>query len=518
MHEIITLQLGQRANYLATHFWNTQESYFTYSTNQESLVDHDIHFRPGIGADGEETYTPRTLIYDLKGGFGSLRKFNALYDVQGERESIQALWDGRTQTQRQPSINQNEYQKSLDEGTSIPQLTAETVRYWSDFNRVYYNPKSIVQLNEYELNSQIMPFESWHAGSELFSTLDRDSDILDRDLRPFAEECDQLGGIQVFSGTDDAWGGFTASYVDKLRDEYGKASIWNWALEDTQSMSSQERLRKKTNVARSINEIAPQVSAYVRLACPPSNAAKMMRIVPNSLWYSSAVLAIAVESMTLPSRVKAIGGRQGALSDFEAVLNVQGNQSLFELGANVRDSQTGRATPSLTNGQANGHDQSTPTNLDDHDIDYTPSNIGEATASVDRVFARVEVTRDESHTGRMESEVRDMTDEWERRRRRLNAEPIVEKYDSKLEFPVIDSFPQDLITTAHAVKNFRVQATLKSTCKTRDRLRLIQRSIRGAIGFEEREALLNGLAEIGEQYQDGDDIDDSSGTGNDDDE
>lgn len=24
MHEIITLQLGQKANYLATHFWNTQ--------------------------------------------------------------------------------------------------------------------------------------------------------------------------------------------------------------------------------------------------------------------------------------------------------------------------------------------------------------------------------------------------------------------------------------------------------------------------------------------------------------
>lgn len=24
MHEIVTLQMGQRANYLATHFWNLQ--------------------------------------------------------------------------------------------------------------------------------------------------------------------------------------------------------------------------------------------------------------------------------------------------------------------------------------------------------------------------------------------------------------------------------------------------------------------------------------------------------------
>lgn len=107
MHEIITLQLGQRSNYLATHFWNTQvrtlssvscsmltrkkESYFTYSSDQESIVDHDIHFRPGLGADGTETFTPRALIYDLKGGFGSLKKINALYEMEGPVAS-QALW------------------------------------------------------------------------------------------------------------------------------------------------------------------------------------------------------------------------------------------------------------------------------------------------------------------------------------------------------------------------------------------------------------------------------------------
>jgi len=61
---------------------HSQESYFTYSSDEESLVDHDVHFRPGIGADGTETFTPRTLIYDLKGGFGSLRKINALYEIE----------------------------------------------------------------------------------------------------------------------------------------------------------------------------------------------------------------------------------------------------------------------------------------------------------------------------------------------------------------------------------------------------------------------------------------------------
>lgn len=90
MHEILTLQLGHRANHLCTHFWNVQESYFTYPTspptggahdafeqqqhnNDISPVDHDIHWRAGIGPVGEDTYTPRSLIYDLKGGFGGMR-------------------------------------------------------------------------------------------------------------------------------------------------------------------------------------------------------------------------------------------------------------------------------------------------------------------------------------------------------------------------------------------------------------------------------------------------------------
>lgn len=68
-----------------------QESYFTYDNTQEpSPIDHDVHFRAGVGARGEETFTPRTLIYDLKGGFGGLRKWGGLYDQQqlGNGQSV----------------------------------------------------------------------------------------------------------------------------------------------------------------------------------------------------------------------------------------------------------------------------------------------------------------------------------------------------------------------------------------------------------------------------------------------
>lgn len=93
MREIITLQLGNFSNYTATHFWNTQESYFTYGDQEKSPIDHNVHWRGGIGQDGSETFLPRTVIYDLKGGFGSLRKINTLYDTTSESNAAaDSLW------------------------------------------------------------------------------------------------------------------------------------------------------------------------------------------------------------------------------------------------------------------------------------------------------------------------------------------------------------------------------------------------------------------------------------------
>ena len=42
-----------------------------------------------------------------------------------------------------------------------------------------------------------------------------------------------MQGIQIMSGTDDAWGGFAARYLDRIRDEYGKTPVVFWGLEDS---------------------------------------------------------------------------------------------------------------------------------------------------------------------------------------------------------------------------------------------------------------------------------------------
>lgn len=89
-----------------------------------------------------------------------------------------------------------------------------------------------MQLNEFEVASTIQPFEQFSTGEELFRELDKEHDLLDRDLRYFAEEADFMQGFQVFMGVDDAWGGFGSRYLERIRDEYGaKIAIWTWGLE-----------------------------------------------------------------------------------------------------------------------------------------------------------------------------------------------------------------------------------------------------------------------------------------------
>lgn len=110
-------------------------------------------------------------------------------------------------------------------------LTPDQVRFFPDYSRVFYHPRSVVQLAEHDLNSSLQPFERYATGEELFADLDREHDLLDRDLRPFVEEADYMQAVQVFAGTDDAWGGFASRYVERVRDEYGKVGVWVWGLE-----------------------------------------------------------------------------------------------------------------------------------------------------------------------------------------------------------------------------------------------------------------------------------------------
>ncbi|KAJ5945481.1 hypothetical protein N7516_005649 [Penicillium verrucosum] len=470
MHEIVTLQLGQRANYLATHFWNLQESYFTYNDGEQSDVDHDVHFRPGVGADGSETYTPRTVIYDLKGGFGTLRRYNALYELSEDSTAGQGLWDGREVVQKQTPIQQSEYQKSLDLGTTAPRLTSEAVRYWSDYNRV------------------LCPLRIGMSGKRLFKDLDKEHDLLDRDLRPLLEECDHLRALQLFSGSDDAWGGFTAQYMERLRDEFGKKSIWVWAIEDGTKIQRHHQFKKDTNKARSLCSISPLASLYSPIIDVPHNLPGYLKVDRQSEWQKTALLASAIETVTLPSRLR-------PYQHFEASLaGEDGTHTIFELQSSINkikinDGQTKEAS-----------NEDGPTKAEiEFDIDFAYD--GEYSKGA-HTFNQVQVTRGEEPERDSES-TEDTDVGYLRKLRRFNSESMLQSFHTPLSMPILDSFPDDMFPTPEAGTGVNVFTALTASTRTAQRIKAISATAGRLVSVDEREALVNGLGEIREYYETG---------------
>ncbi|KAL4934404.1 misato family protein [Aspergillus undulatus] len=498
MHEIVTLQLGQRANYLATHFWNLQESYFTYNGQEESPVDHDVHFRPGVGADGGETFTPRTLIYDLKGAFGTLRKNNALYELTEDLAPGQGLWDGREILQQLNPIPQSDYQKSLDAGTPAPQLSSETVRFWSDYNRVFYHPRSIVQLNDYELNSSIMPFEDWNLGEDLFNDLDKEHDLLDRDVRPFAEECDQLRALQIFTSSDDAWAGFTARYVDRLVDEYGKKAVLVWAIEDGRRAQQQSKFKREMNKARSVYSISPEATMYTPIIDPPTRLPSTVRVNTSSEWHTSALISMAMESVTLPTRLRPYQNFESLLAGDDSI------RRIFELQASIipsADHDNQRQKPTKRPNQIEPSGPGSSKVKTEFDIDFTYDGANSDKANV---FNQLQVFRGAEPDDEDEDEHPLEEDLGILRKMRLyNSQPMFHRFHTPLPYPVLDSFPNDMVAVSTPENKVNMVAVLTSSTRTADRTRTLESVASRVIAVDERENLVNGLGEIRENYETG---------------
>ncbi|KAI0879634.1 tubulin domain-containing protein [Hypoxylon argillaceum] len=519
MREIITLQLGQQSNYVAAHFWNAQESYFTYGADEESPVDHDVHFRPGLGADGTETFMPRTVIYDLKGGFGTLKRLNDLYDITEDAASS-SLWPGQAVVHRQQPIEASAYQQSLDMGLAPPELTTSTVRYWSDFNRVFYHPKSIVQLNEYELNSTLMPFEKWQMGEELFANLDKEHDLLDRDLRPFVEEADHMQGIQIMSGIDDAWGSFATRYLERIRDEYGKMPVLVFGIQEpVMGLSREKRLLKLVNKARALAELSSQASLVVPLAVPEGALPPSLHMNVSSPWHVSALFAATIESTTLCTRLKTTNHVYSSnLGQMTDLLNVFGRQTIANIEMSPiwpqNPTQNGTSVPvHLANARG---EETVSLHIDSIE---TESEKGTASLEVDLsspqdmrlggarwprkryIFSQIQTYRGPA----IEETAADDADNAIIDRFGMRRRPKVHNYRSALSFPILDSYPMIWRDNNRNIvkETMAIRTSLSTDTYVMAKVRGLRTAVIRSIGLEDRETIGNELADIAEGYKEG---------------
>lgn len=387
---------------------------------------------------------------------------------------------------------------------------------------MFFHPRSIVQLNEYTLSSQLTPFESWGAGEELFRDVDREADsgVLDRDVRLFVEECDSFQGFQVFAGVDDAWGGWTSAYVDGLRDEFGKKGIWVYGLEEDKQVQREKAVARKANAARSLSGISKLADGYVRLSTAP-DVPEYVMMGGASNWESTALMAAAAESVTLPLRLRDGVGRGSSMAQFEQTLNADEGRNVWELGLKIDWDGQGRNVAGHVNGdprgrEIRGEDEGDVDDAETFDVNFMPESntlLPNTLALADRrqprkhVFTQIDTARHpkRSSNGVIPSQ---SLDREELLRRRYNEEAIIERFDIPLGFPQLDAYPVSLFkapnrTHASQGQELSLFAGLTTSSRVKQNIfelrDLVTRYSR-AVGIEEKEELYNGLTEVGDKF------------------
>jgi hypothetical protein len=391
----------------------------------------------------------------------------------------------------------------LDSGAEPPTLTSDAVRFWSDYNRVFYHPKSIVQLNEYEVNSSLMPFERWQTGEELFAGLDREHDLLDRDLRPFLEECDHLQGIQIMTGTDDAWGGFAAKYLERVADDLGKGCRWVFGFQDDQRVARERKLLQVANVAQSMFALDSVANVQIPLGNLPSALPSYINLGAHSRWETSALQSAAIETITLPARLRSTLSARAKLDELEAVLNGNGQRRVAACAMTARqEALTNGHDPRAPPPSANGYAHDEPENdAEDFDIDFIPlpSQLfgnRSGTTSKPHLFSQVKIVR-----GSQSERPDDNEQDHETRRRRTD-DFRDSSHLTALAFPLLSSFP-GIFRSATSSHKLDIDISVTTSTRIAERIRAIEADARRLIGLDEREALCDGLAVMAEEYADG---------------
>lgn len=363
-------------------------------------------------------------------------------------------------------------------------------------------------MNEYELGSDLMPFEQWQKGEELFTNLDREYDLLDRDVRPFLEECDQLQGIQIFSGIDDAWGGFTAKYLERLADELGKGNRWVFGLQETQRVARDRQALQLANVAQSMFAIDSSASMHIPLGSVPSKLPEYLAIDGSSRWYTSALQAASIESVTLPSRLRSSQSARATFDDLETTLNGDGKRRIAASSISAKDPAqleapvaNGQHDARLTNGQH--HDEDFEKEEEKLDLELFPTlphnpSSRRRNARRSHTFSRLETLRG---TWRATNEIQ-QSNQQARDRFASSDGPRVSVHQSGLLFPILSSSPA-LFRFADQPQKLAIEASLSTSTAIAEHVRGVEGFARRMVGIEEREALCDGLAAMADEYDDG---------------
>uniref|UniRef100_A0A3B4WI45 Protein misato homolog 1 n=1 Tax=Seriola lalandi dorsalis TaxID=1841481 RepID=A0A3B4WI45_SERLL len=367
--EVITLQLGHYSNFVGTHWWNLQDASLSYDPETPlGEIQNDVVFREGQTLGGHVTYTPRLIAMDLKGSLRTLRQEGSLYDPGKDTSAV--TWEGSLMMHKESPPAKNSFLEDLDKldkgeilaeadfsCSSQPQpasLSVDTVnsrlaqvqkgyrlegnvKVWSDFLRIHLHPRTISVIHQYNHDGEAHRLEAFGQGEALLqgSVLE---DLEDK-LHFFVEECDYLQGFQVLCDMADGFAGLGSKVTEMLLDSYSGRGILTWGLAPVSHPNSvMKDFYHLLNCTLATAHLSSHSSFFCPLTLrgglgrrPPSPTAFPHLNYDPSLWYhSSSVLALALDALTLPYRLRNNSAPMWQVAD---TLAVSGRKVVAAYGA-----------------------------------------------------------------------------------------------------------------------------------------------------------------------------------------
>lgn len=337
--EILTIQLGHYSNFIGAHWWNIQETNFSYDPDNPSEINNDVLYREGENLKKQVTYTPRLLLVDLKGAFGYLKEEGSLYDTQS-KEVQQSLWDDeKVEILKEETIDKPQFIKSLDEPSTTSDSASTSfnlennINSWVDYLVPRFHPRTVNVIKQYRHNDTMHPFNVFTYGSNLWNTEQFSDDFSER-IRAYVEECDLMQGFQVILDSVDGFAGIGTSCIQYLRDEYGKSIMSFPCMDSKKSEPSTSNMIKILNTALCWQHLGEHASLFSPLCCAQTVWPKIgdprifNYLTYNSelKYHSSVLLATALDTLTIRYRRKEYPNV--VLSDLCADLNKMGRKAV----------------------------------------------------------------------------------------------------------------------------------------------------------------------------------------------
>ncbi|EHA99573.1 misato-like protein 1 [Heterocephalus glaber] len=340
--EVLTLQFGHFAGFVGAHWWNQQDAALGRATDGAEPPGElcpDVLYRTGRTLHGQETYTPRLILMDLKGSLSSLKEEGGLY--RDKQLDAAIAWQGKLTTHKEEEVYpKNPYLqdfqnaegvlsngvwrvKSIPNGKGPPPVTsapkpkplvpaASSIRVWSDFLRVHLHPRSICLIHKYNHDGETGRLEAFGQGESILKEPRYLEELEDR-LHFYVEECDYLQGFQILCDLHDGFSGLGTKAAELLQDEYSGRGVITWGLLPGPCNPGEPQ----KNIYRLLNTVfgLVRLTAHSSFVCPLSVSGSLgLRPQPPvnfpSLHYDatlpfhcSAILATALDTVTAPYRL-----------------------------------------------------------------------------------------------------------------------------------------------------------------------------------------------------------------------